>query len=328
MRKHNAKIDFIKAISIVFVILLHCFSVETRNKIGAPFHMLQAVPLFMLVSGYNFSMSISSKNQKVLEYYRFSNLWRKLSKIVIPFTVVYIIQMIILAKDGYKSLGEYILLFINGGFGPGGYYIVMMVQVIMVMPILYYSIKKFPYRTLVSLFIVSVVFEYYAYTLSDFLYRLLLLRYVFVLALGVYYALHKKTKKIYWGILALFSLVYITKVEYTSFRSFTNLSWRSQNIYAYFYPFVLFMGMLSDRYQLSHFTQKVTQKIGQASYYIYVIQMMYFFILNNKYKNMLGASSGAMGKLFYALFSVSVCCLLGLLWMKLHQKWTEKRLNK
>ena len=52
-------IDYIKAIAIIFVIFTHCnWTEEQRKLLFFPFWINLAVPLFMIVTGYNYYNSL------------------------------------------------------------------------------------------------------------------------------------------------------------------------------------------------------------------------------------------------------------------------------
>lgn len=82
---------------------------------------------------------------------------------------------------------------IKGGYGPGGYYTIVMLQIIMLFPFIYSVIKKFKYGFVViilfniilefiwsTLFLTNSVFELY----SKGIYRLLAFRYLGFIAVG------------------------------------------------------------------------------------------------------------------------------------------------
>ena len=56
-------IDYLKTISVIFVIILHCGIKELYTKYFLfPFIFNMAVPIFMIVSGYIFTYSALNKN--------------------------------------------------------------------------------------------------------------------------------------------------------------------------------------------------------------------------------------------------------------------------
>ncbi len=130
--KYYDVVDFVKGMTIVFVILLHILSINTLNSIYACFHIWQAVPLFVLVSFYLLHKKLNRVSIK--EYYSISNIVKTLKRIVLPFALV---EGIILAV--YLTLGspeKAIHLLKIGGDGPGAYYPYIYIQLWILTPLI------------------------------------------------------------------------------------------------------------------------------------------------------------------------------------------------
>lgn len=75
---YNYKIDFMKSIAILFVILIHSISLEQRNIIGGPYYILKAVPIFIIISGYNYANSYIKRDLNIRECYNKNYLLKNL----------------------------------------------------------------------------------------------------------------------------------------------------------------------------------------------------------------------------------------------------------
>jgi len=65
-RSRNFSIDLLKTISILFVVITHfAYPSDFRQKLLFPFYIDMAVPIFMIISGYNYYNSCESKNQNI-----------------------------------------------------------------------------------------------------------------------------------------------------------------------------------------------------------------------------------------------------------------------
>ncbi len=58
MENRNYLIDYLKALAILLVIVNHSLSGSFRNSVFFFFVVRMAVPLFILISGYNFASSL------------------------------------------------------------------------------------------------------------------------------------------------------------------------------------------------------------------------------------------------------------------------------
>lgn len=282
--KYNKNIDVMKGIAIIFVVLIHSFNDETLQNIGGPFYLLQAVPLFLIISGYNQTQSYNRHALTSLsEFYRPIFLLKKLYRLLPIALIIYALQ----AVFGPEEHSFFFYLIGRGGYG--GYYISIMIQAILVLPLLYMLAKKTtPLTMLIFSFIGNLGYESFSYSfdMPGFLYRLLVFRYLFALALGVWYVFdgHRSYADKLMKIGAVFSIWYLLVVHYfdisVPFYSFET-SWRGQNPLSFFYTvFIFHLGL---KY-LSTFKMHVIKQglifLGKRSYAIFIVQMLYFWLLS------------------------------------------------
>lgn len=302
---YNKNIDIMKGISILFVVIIHSLKDDTLRSIGGPFFILQAVPVFLIISGYNHSQSYTRSGTVSLKaFYRPSMLMRKFYRLLPIALIIYAFQAII-TPDG-RSFFFYLIG--RGGFG--GYYISIMIQAIFLLPLLYwFSRKTAPLVMLGISFIFNLGYEYafYVWEFPSYLYRLLVFRYLFALALGVWYFFDQNysyTKKL-TVVAAFFSACYLVGVHYfewpVPFYSF-GTSWRGQNPLSFFYALWLF------HLGLTHFSSSSFNKIkeplvfiGKRSYAIFIVQMIYFWLLSRHIE----------WPEYYFLLDLIVSCTLG-----------------
>lgn len=319
---YNKHIDVMKGLAIICVILIHSFRDETIRDIGGPFYLLQAVPVFFIISAYNQSQSYDRRTLSSLkDFYRPSLLAKKYYRLIPIAVIIYAIQAVV--NPDNRSFFFYLI----GRGGYGGYYISMMIQSIILLPILYWFAKKTSARTmLVVSFGLNILFEWYGYFIDmpGFIYRLLVFRYLFALALGVWYFFDGQAAyaKTLMKIGALLSVVYLFVVHYLEisvpFYSF-NTSWRGQNPFSFFYALALFhIGLsFSASFRMEPLKNSFAY-LGKRSYSIFLVQMLYFWALN-----------------FYVewpeslfLLDVFICCSLGIILFKLEQRFVSGKMKK
>ena len=138
-------LDVLKGICIIMVIVSHYAWSETERLIFLfPFWIDMAVPIFMLISGYVYAISIDKNRIYQMEdAYRFSFICKKVVRYTIPFGIAFLLEMIMytIAGSGYNLVSA-VITFIDGGRGPGSYYYPIMIQLIFIFPLIYFSIRK------------------------------------------------------------------------------------------------------------------------------------------------------------------------------------------
>ncbi len=145
-----------KAVCIMFFILLHTFifseSIILYNGI-----LQLAVPFFITISGFMFSVSASkSRSYSVYKAYSGNILFRKFEQLLTPAIITYFIYIIfnILKSEAAFAPLNLISDFIFGRYGAGSYYCSIMVQFVLIIPLMYACISKKP----LLFFFVFVVF--------------------------------------------------------------------------------------------------------------------------------------------------------------------------
>ena len=300
--KHrNNLIDAIKAVSIFFIIFTHySFDIKQRALMFFPFWVDQAVPIFMIISGYLYASSFS----KMEVLYTTKNIVRNLVRFIFPFIFIYLIY-VYLFSWGWNG----VILFFKGGVGPGSYYFPVMLQFVFIYPLIFWVVKKYSlwgvFFILYFNFLFEIFCEYSYFPRSIF--RLLVFRYIFVISLGAYMYLYGKNIKIkYLVVSLLLGLCYLYMVNYTKITlNFINDGWKNTNYLSAFYIFPII-------YVLLKVYPKNVKKIwfniiGKASYNIYLIQMLYYkiyvqhiyYVVENKY--------------YQILINLILCSVLGVL---------------
>ncbi|MBZ9688903.1 acyltransferase family protein [Clostridium estertheticum] len=280
------QIDYLKGLAIIFVILIHTMTVKQLDFIGAPYYILQAVPVFLFLFGYNTTHSYVIRGMNNLKScYERAYLTKRIKKILVPYAYIWILQLLVIIILKMPITKQDIIYnFIIGGWGPGGYFIPIILQLILIIPLLYKAAQYNRYFMLISSFIINMGFELFSYyaNISNSIYRVVAIRYLFIVALGVYLALYEiKNRKILF-VGALFSLIYITSINYFGLNLPVFHAWKSQNAPSFVWPFVLVLVGLNKLPAYSRtFIGLVLAKIGQRSYHIFLFQSVFFIFLPN-----------------------------------------------
>jgi peptidoglycan/LPS O-acetylase OafA/YrhL len=317
-------IDFLKGIACLSVILTHTFDRDTFLSILGPFHINQAVPIFIIIAGYNGALFYQRRNflfsDCLKRYYDPSILFHRIKRIILPFSLIWMVQILIIIYFSNIELNlgieGLVASFLTGGWGPGSYFVPVILQHILLLPILYYIAMRGADRMILIAFILNLLFEYYAAIscMQNDAYRLLYPRYLFAGALGVWIAFGGVAK--HKGLLifgAIMGLAYTAAVEYYNIHLyFINPSWYSQNLPSFMWPFILVfivikLGESSEIIRIATDGKlvKIMSLPGQASYHIFLSQMVYFWAIHVVWTNQLVHLNNVTT-------NISICILIGM----------------
>lgn len=263
-------IDFIKAYAIICVLMGHTF--PYLDKTGYVLWYGMQVPLFVLVQTFH----VFKKT-----YYKF-DIKKCFQRILIPF---FIIQIIPLAYVMYNYIHDsnLIIRHITDGGGPGSYYPWLYLQLAV---ILVYVKPWFEKGSKVQkLFLTLIVCEGLEIIVSlismpDWLYRLLAIRYFFLIYLGwswVRDGIVINTKTILLSLLSMATIIYF-QYFYTPVEPwFFDTAWRSHRWPCYYYVSTLLCGMLYWLYIKTKdyaIVVRIIKMLAKCSYEIFLLQMV------------------------------------------------------
>lgn len=315
--KRIAQIDYLKGFAIISVILIHSMTANQMNFIGGTYYIVQAVPIFLVLVGYNTIHCYLNKGIANLgSCYAKSYLVKRFKRILVPFIYIWIFELFItIITKQPITIKIIIYKSILGGWGPGGYFIPIIIQFIIIVPLLYKVAQHNKYIMLISSFIINMIFELFSYyaNISDNLYKIISLRYLFLVALGVYLALYhiKKRKLLLVGV--LFSIIYITCIDYFGVNFPVYHAWGSQNVLSFLLPFALVIVGLNKLPSASKtLFGQLLSKIGERSYHIFLCQSLYFISL--------ARLTSHLNVYIYVLINVFLCVILGLIFYRIESK--------
>ena len=321
----NRNLDLIKGFCILLIILTHFYWTDyERLRFLFPFWVEMAVPIFMIISGYVYSLSFQRHNiDSISKAYRVKNVLTKVIRYTIPFLVVFIAEIIVyIIKSGEIDDPISILyFFLKGANGPGSYYYPILLQFVFVFPIIFFIIKKLDFKGLVICTIINFVYEVLqsAYYVNEECYRLLVFRYIMVIAFGCYLAIGKRKIKWYVFLTAFFvGLVYIIVFNYLGITPIFTKYWTGTSFWACMYILPIAAFWISRK----NLKFKPLEIIGKASYNIFLVQMFYYaFIANMLY-------SVIKNYFFQLTTNFIICLVLGIIFYYIEYPITNKTIYK
>ena len=263
-------LDYLKAICVIMVIITHY---DWSDKSTPFFTMLinMAVPVFMIISGYNFAMSNRKKTDGQL---------KKMYEWKFLFFTVCIIEIAILAVED-KNIHPF-RIFILGAYGPGSYYVPIMIQLLIIFPIIYKIVEKNAKWGILISGIANLLFEICVkvFQMDKYYYRLSIGRYLLLIAFGCYLYLHPehRLKKRQLILMFLIGLSYIIAVYGfdEEFIIFGYWKTTAMPIAFYIFPIVVLLFRKFYHVTIPGKVGALLTKIGQASYHIFLVQMVYY----------------------------------------------------
>ncbi len=282
MKQRNHTIDVLKGICILLVIIQHYEWTNAEElRYLFPFWVKMQVPVFMIISGYVYTKSFEKRGiTQFEEAYGLKNIYGKIVRYTVPFIVAFLFEeFYYYLGEGHKfRITQVTYRFMRGGWGPGSYYYPLLIQLIFVFPVIYFIIKKYDFKGLVGCLLANLIYEILqrSYNLSAGSYRLLIFRFLFVIAFGSYLVLGKRPiKKREYGVLFVIGLAFLVVYNYFDYEPLILRYWTWTSVLASF--FIVPIVALLLKFQIQN---RFLELIGRASYHIFLTQMVYYHFMS------------------------------------------------
>lgn len=262
-------IDNVKGIAIVLVVLNHCGYLAGKENLQWFQH---AVPLFLFCSAYLL------RKKDIHNYFSKKRLLRLWKRIIGPYLLVEILAVaLLLFADIFININIHIDInrFIkSAGLGPGSYFPVVYIQCWLLIPFLVLLKHRYSFsKSLLIFTVLCAILEFFFITISEnrvWLWRLLAVRYLMILFVGVYYEEFVKRKAL---LIALVILSIVVAIIDIYIFPFDNLGWNGYHFYTSFYLLLLIPSVMKLSFDW-------LALIGKYSYEIFLLQLGYFIIAN------------------------------------------------
>jgi len=180
---------------------------------------------------------------------------------------------------------------LTGGWGLGSYYYSLLLQLLVVYPLLWGMVKEYRFAGLLVIFGVNFVYEWVMTVMgvSETIYRLLILRYVFLIGAGAYLYLYRDGKNIFIEIASIcFGILFIVYVKYFGNPVWPlNTMWIGTSFLAALYIIPVYKWLVYSSYQINA-SWEIIINLGRASYNIFLFQMLFYgFVVKVIYKYIL-----------------------------------------
>ena len=325
MYHRNETIDAIKGMCIIFIVMTHFqWAWEERLRYMFPFWINMAVPILMIISGYVYSASFEKgKIDSIDKAYGISLILRRALRYILPYIPIYFLNIIWLFitknTEQYFALGGggAIPLFFTGSNGPGSYYYLIMLQFIFIIPVIYFIVKRYRGSGFLICLVVNGIYEYlkHIYFMGEDCYRLLIFRYIGMIAYGCLLQVNSRYKlKKTWKVVMLFlggTFIYVT--QYRGYTPGIADYWTSTCWIA-----GLFIMPVAERLFEIKIKCRWLSVIGKASYNIYLIQMMWYLIVDPWLSEFIGYP------FWHLVINLISCCLSGCIYYYIENPLSTK----
>ena len=306
--KNFFQVDFLKTFMIAFVIIDHAFGYTNHQGIGFELWERMAIPVFLIIMGFNMGNSFEKKGDVFLkELYSWDYFKRKLWRFAFPYFIFYIVSTSI----GFILFGanfpdtfsenwflEYIIYQKSLLEGPGNWFIPIVFQSILVLPLLYKLFSKLPKVTLILCFIIEICMHLFLFfyngellTMDEWIrempFRYIILLYISAIGMGFWFSRDHdlfSRKNLFAWILFPISLTYMIAWDFFGFRlgseTGTGIVRGDYNYLTFIYSAFIFLIILKviPKNPKNKVT-KIFTTIGRATFHIYLVQDIFYIIL-------------------------------------------------
>lgn len=273
-------IDFIKAYAIICVLIGHTLPV---TNLGYGLWAGMQVPLFILVQTFHFY-----KKEKAS-----LNINKIFQRVLLPFGCIGLLEIFLLYL--LKTDDEYLYLIISWlqegcGFGPGSYFPLIYLQIALVLPCFRYVFYRLNRTQLICFFFVlSEGLEILCslVQMPEWLYRLLAIRYLFLILLGWLWVKEGITfnrNMVFLSAVSALTIIYFEYVaEYYCIDNepwFFQTGWTFHRWPCYFFcanGLVFLLYVIWEWLNKTVWINNLTKEFAKSSYEIFLVQMCVCF---------------------------------------------------
>jgi len=167
------QVDVLKAAMIFLVIFDHIVSWSIKSDIGVALWERISIPVFLVILGFNAGKSFQRREtQKLRDLYSWNYFKSKILRYIVPFLILYAVSTFIglfmygfdisaMYHGQYYPSHGFINLFIGilPFWGPGNWFLPLLFQSILILPLLYKAFKKKPILSLFLCFVVEIAMQ-------------------------------------------------------------------------------------------------------------------------------------------------------------------------
>ena len=358
------QIDLLKAVMIAFVIIDHALGYTDHWGFGLELWERTAIPIFLIVLGFNWGNSFKKQGKKTLrELYSIEYFKEKLWRFIFPYLIFYLVSttfgFIIYGSIFPENFSEnwfleYIVFQKSLLQGPGNWFIPVLFQSILMIPLLYWFFTKRPVVTLILCFIIEFSMHLFLFFYigpitsldlwnKEIYFRQTILVVLSAIGMGLWFSQDHNLfsiRNLFVWILFPFSLVYMIAWDFFNFRleiGGSGIVRGDYNYITFIYSALIFLIVLrlvprNPRNWIS----KSISVMSKSTFHIYLVQDLFYITLYIIYNdvwttsgfiglvNILGISSDDfLVNLGLLCLNWIICFSVGVIWFLSEKKFLK-----
>ena len=319
VKKRNHTIDLLKGFAIILVVITHYSWADSHRQSPVfPYIINMAIPIFMIITGYVYSLSLSTRYKgNIVQAYRGDLLLKRIVRYTLPVIVVIVWELVDPNITTASTPLDILRWMIVGTSGKGNYYFPVMIQMIFVFPLIWLVIDTKKEKGLWYCFAANAVYELlaWAYMLSTPCYRLLCFRYIFLVSAGVYAFKNHKLNGFLSTVITVTGALFISSVCYWGYVPLiVNRDWATTNFISSMFVVPSIIWVLQN-VRMRFLPLEI---IGRASYHIFLVQMVFYLAYSPKIKGIAATWQEDF------LLSVFICLCIGIMFYYLEKPIQDK----
>jgi len=341
------QVDALKAFAIALVVMDHSLTWELKSAIGGVFWERTAIPIFMIVMGFNMGLSFKNRGATTLrELYSWRYFKSKIERYVFPFLLLYLGSFLLGVYFNAITFNEYSLIGWLPFWGPGNWFIPVLFGSILVLPLIYRGYLSYPKLTVFLCFMSEILLQLFMFynlplVLVDgswlfqsyeaaFLSSVIRTSILFLLpgvGLGLWFSddhnVKSRRNAAMWVAFPL-SVAYMVAYQILGYRAeIIDGLYRYRLIsgdYTFLLiPYTALIFLLAMKYLPSKpegRLQNLIKRVGRASYHILLVQILYYSVWYYMNRNWayIGFGTDYLSHVLFYLFNVVITFAGGILW--------------
>jgi len=356
-KENYFQVDFLKAMMIFLVIFDHIVFWDVKGNIGVTLWERISIPVFLVLMGFNASKSFQRQGELSLkELYSWSYFKKKIIRYIIPYLILYAVSTFIglLIFNFDISAMYHFQYYPNHGFmnlfigilpfwGPGNWFIPVLFQAILILPLLYKLFKKSPIIALISCFVIEIIMQLMVFffigdlfsggvlsypklhVLNMFMYSALF--YLSGIGLGIWFSFEHRlehSRNFFMWLLYPISLAFIVTYQFFGYRIMIgNIPLLRGDYHFLIFPYSAFLVLIALKFLPRRANGRIARAIsliGKSTYHILLTQILgYGIIFASEGTHYFIFSGFSLLDASYLIYAWLVFIPLGILWYKIDQ---------
>ena len=300
------QIDFLKAFMIAFVIIDHSVLSIPIHGTGRELWERMAIPVFLVILGFNAGNSFARNgDQSLSELYSWKYFKKKFWRFIFPYIILYIVSTMagfIIYEEAFPDqftedwILNYILYQKALFEGPGNWFIPILFQSILILPLIYKLFSVVPRLSLILCFAIEISFHLLIFEiigvptsleewLFEIYFRQTILLYMSAIGIGLWFSQNRELfskKNLFLWIFFPISVIYMVAWDFYDFRleiEGASLIRGDYNYLTFIYAaFIILIILKLLPRNPKNKALKIFTVIGRSSFHIYLVQDIYFAI--------------------------------------------------